>query len=267
MRNPMRSFRFGLLAASFLAFFFLLTGRLSVDARPNQDPSRSPVLIELFTSEGCSDCPPADALLATLDQSQPIAYAQMIVLSEHVDYWDSEGWRDPYSSHDLTTRQEDYAERFHLPSSYTPQMVVNGNAQFVGSDQKAAFAAIEKAASTHLVPIRLSGIRTMGDAHVRVQIDINPPNPATFAGDIWIALADDSDESSVTAGENAGRSLSHVAVVRHLVRIGDVYHRVYSAGGAYYTGEARLHGLRIVAFVQQGSGGKILALGTARLPD
>src|SRR6202030_1914750 len=135
----------------------------SAEPKPIGDATaRTPVLVELFTSEGCSDCPPADALLKKLDRSEPVRNAQLVVLSEHVDYWNDIGWKDPYSSHEFSVRQGDYAHRFRLDGPYTPQMVVDGETQFVGSDERRAIETIEGAAKAEKVPVTLSSVHLEG---------------------------------------------------------------------------------------------------------
>jgi len=175
------------------------------------------VLVELFTSEGCSSCPPADVLLERLDRSQPIPGAQIIVLSEHVDYWNRIGWADPYSSPAFSARQEQYARRFRTRGPYTPQMVVDGRSEFVGSDARTAESAI-RAATKHTK----CTIRIAEDGGSAV-IDVGPmPTGTTRKAVVFATYAADSGTQDVLRGENKGRRLHHVAIVKELKQIGTV---------------------------------------------
>src|SRR5579863_3747623 len=190
----------------------ILTPLLGLSAEPNQ---RVPVLAELFTSEGCSTCPPADTFLMQLDKKQPVKKAQIIVLSEHVDYWNTQGWTDPFSSPQFSARQTAYNKTFRA-DNYTPQLVVDGCEHFVGSDVGGILAGISHAVARPKVPIRIASVQRDGsEAVVTVSVPAAP-------GDLWIAVADERDESSVKRGENSGRTLPHVAVVRHLEKVGSV---------------------------------------------
>ena len=203
----------------------------------------APVLVELFTSEGCSDCPPADRLLARLD-------TQAIVLSEHVDYWNQLGWKDPFSSALFSRRQESYCSQLNSKGPYTPQMVVDGETEFVGSDSGRAAAAIAKASRRPKAAVKLT--RTAAGLEVEIT---SPP----AGGEVWMALADDHDASTVTAGENRGRRLEHVAVVRSLQKIGSV-----KRGGSFsHLLELPAAGTpqRVVVFVQQSREGRVTGSG------
>jgi hypothetical protein len=195
-----------LVAGALNLFVPLLSGQAATPSAPAQ---RVPVLVELFTSEGCSDCPPADALLAKLDATQPISGVQAIVLSEHVTYWNHQGWSDPFSFEMMTERQEDYGRRFGLDSNYTPQMVVDGVEQFVGSNSRALVAAVEKEQKTPKQSIVIDGA-TWDHGAAQFSIRASVPTGAR----ILAVLAADSTHQEVSSGENAGRTLRHTAVVR-----------------------------------------------------
>jgi hypothetical protein len=205
------------------------------------DSARAPVLVELFTSEGCSSCPPADRLLESLDPDA-------IVLSEHVDYWDRLGWRDPYSGHANTQRQGEYARGFGIEGPYTPQMVIDGVTEFVGNDERRARDEVARARSREKIGVHLA--RTT--AGVRVQID-----PAAKASDVWLALADNSGTSQVAAGENQGHSLHHVAILRSLRKIGAV-----KRGTAFaQTIDVPPGAGRVIVFVQDSGLGRVYGVG------
>jgi hypothetical protein len=185
---------------------------------------RKPVLVELFTSEGCSSCPPADALLARLGAQQAVAGAETIILEEHVDYWDNQGWRDPFASASATKRQEEYADRLG-GGVYTPEMIVDGRAAFVGSESGEARREIEAATGAPKAEIRLewanNATGTTGNStvlHIRVG-----KLPATADGtksEVFLAITENHLHSSVLRGENTGRALEHDGVVRQFTRVG-----------------------------------------------
>src|ERR1700688_3446578 len=133
---------------------------------------REPVVVELFTSEGCSSCPPSDALLAELDAKQPLGAAEIIAIEEHVDYWDELGWKDPYSSSAWTARQNDYAGTLHNGNAYTPQMVVDGTTGFVGSRGGTAQQEIAKAATNRKARVEISQVSSVESKSVALKVSI-----------------------------------------------------------------------------------------------
>lgn len=220
--------------------------------------ANTPVLVELFTSEGCSSCPPADSLLARIEKEQPVPGALAIVLSQHVDYWDQLGWRDPYSHAQFTRRQGVYAGRFNGQGNYTPQMVVDGKVEFVGSDTRRALTAIAEAAKKPKSGVRLTSVeKKSGEWTVHVDVDAVPAD-----AEIMLALVEPNASSQVTRGENGGRALQHVAVVRTLIPAGNV------AKGSTFMKDVVLKTTaphqRAVVFVQAKNQGPVL--GAALLP-
>ena len=233
------------------------------------DGSRTPVLIELFTSEGCSSCPPADALLEKLDRSQPVNGAELIVLSEHVDYWNDIGWKDPYSSREYSERQSAYAARFGRSGIYTPQMVVDGHSELVGSDERGAIKAVENESRFVKVPLSLSGLHFENNK-VSMHVEAGPLEPSMGArsANLYLAIADESDVSQVSRGENAGRTLKHVAVLRSLVPVGTVNKtdKVSKDVTVNVSNESRGR-LRIVGIIQEQSAGRVLGVASAQLSN
>ncbi len=220
---------------------------------------RPPVLVELFTSEGCSSCPPADALLQQLDRQQVVPEVNVIVLSEHVDYWNHLGWADPWSSRSFSNRQEFYARLFGTSGPYTPQMVVDGAAEFIGSDVHAAMTAIRSASRKPKLPIRLS-IENAGN----MRLEIDAADPGKHKLDIYVAVAENSATSNVLRGENRGRTLRHVAIARDLRRVGTFAERNGYAGSIPIPAFTAPAPRRVIAFVQDAGSGGIL--GAAQAP-
>jgi hypothetical protein len=177
----------------------------------------APILVELFTSEGCSSCPPADQLLQKMD-TQPFPSVDLVVLSEHVTYWDQQGWRDAYSSAEVTERQRLYQQRLHFDEVYTPQMVIDGTHQFTGSDGPAAAAALKAVAPDAKIPVSISAI-SVDHKIVNAHIAIAAGDGGGHTLGVFAVLALNHAETDVKSGENAHKQLTHTAVVRTLTRV------------------------------------------------
>jgi len=213
-------------------------------------PGKVPVLVELFTSEGCSTCPPADDLLRRLKEKQPIEGVELIALGFHVDYWDRQGWKDRFSSAAYTRRQADYAKRFH-DEVYTPQMVIDG--EHLVQDGSTIPRIVATAASVPK-PVTLVLKQNGGNAEMLVQG--SPGNAQLF-----LALVEDGLETSVKGGENQGRTLHHAAVVRDWHPLGGASQN--SADKSIplnIPADADKSRLQLVAFAQDPATGLILGL-------
>jgi len=210
-----------------------------------QAQDRVPVLVELFTSEGCSSCPPADILLAELQGHKAEPNLDFIVLSEHVDYWDNLGWKDPFSSKSFTQRQETYARIEGNRDIYTPQAVIDGRFSTVGSDRSNVLKALAASGAKPKPPLNLSVTHEPGALLLEAASREN--------GDLWIAITQDKAVSRVAHGENAGRTLTHVGVVRSLINVRGNQARIE-------IDPSWPASLNLVAFVQDAATGRILQL-------
>ncbi|MGA8067694.1 MAG: DUF1223 domain-containing protein [Terriglobales bacterium] len=268
MRITITRFAGGAVLAAFLMNLGAVVV-LAADLRMNQSAQPVPVLVELFTSEGCSSCPPADALLERLDQLQPVAGAEAIVLSEHVDYWNHDGWKDVYSSSFFTDRQNDYERRFGVSSAYTPQMVVDGSKELNGSDATAVSRAIESARSHFKIPVRISTVALVNPKTFRVHLEVEAL-PADFKArkaDIFVAVALNRAASHVSAGENKGRDIHHVAVAMSINKVGTVEKGMnFDREVLMKVATFDLANLRLIAFVQGSDGGEVVGAALLRAP-
>lgn len=272
------SARFALFVASLFVFLFLRNAPVVAGQRPQVESKAEatgtanadahPILVELFTSEGCSSCPPADALLLRMDTSPAIAGTQFIVLSEHVDYWDHDGWKDPNSSAALTERQEAYVHTLGLREPYTPQLIVDGISEMRANDPKQADKVFHDAALAPEVPVRIGEVSVDAGNPVVIRTRIEADGEADQRNaDVYVAVALDRVESQVLHGENGGKRLTHVAVVQEIRKIGKL------SKGKNFAEAVQLklkpgtdpNNIRLVAFVQEPGPGRILGA-TLRRP-
>jgi len=253
---------YGMMRRSAACLFLLM---LAGAIRTTQAAPPTPILLELFTSEGCSDCPAADVLLDRLVATQPVTGAEVIALEQHVDYWDRLGWKDRFSSAAFTNRQQVYGARFGNGNIYTPQMVVDGATQFVGSDANAAQRAVSKslAAPHGTLSIKVEEVTRPALVVTVTARGLPTPGRGDHA-DIILALTEDHLKTDVKRGENHGRTLSHTAVVRHMVSIGEATSDESSTarGEISLAADWQRDALKVVAFVQERRGRQVLASGT-----
>jgi hypothetical protein len=230
--------------------------------------TRAVVVAELFTSEGCSSCPPADEVLTRLVQRQPIDGVEVLALGEHVDYWDQLGWRDPFSSAIFSGRQSNYDARvFHRNEVYTPQLVIDGRLQRVGSDLDGIQQAIKQAADSPKAAVQLV-LGGQGDQELSVDVRVDVPPALTLREpvDVLIAVAEDNLTTEVRRGENHGRTLRHSAVVRSLTSIGtqSPENRTWSMHVPLSVASGwKLANVRVIGFLQERESRRIVGAGSA----
>jgi hypothetical protein len=255
-----------LLVVGALAFVSSCGANADMSAPPNQRLPAGPhatVLVELFTSEGCSSCPAADDELAELVRNQPIADVTVVGLGEHVDYWDNLGWRDVYSSAAFTARQSHYDNSvFRTGSIYTPQAVVDGHFQMVGSDRSALRRAIQAAARSVKASVSLN-LQPAGttDARATVIVDVPAALAADHPLDVMYGIVERNLVTDVRSGENGGHVLKHGAVARSLERAGTVKptERAFSRAISLPIGASwKKADLQLVAFVQDRTTGHVI---------
>jgi hypothetical protein len=214
-----------------VALFGLMTGTAFAAPRP--------VVVELFTSQGCSDCPPADALLSHVKATDP----DILALDLHVTYWDNAAWKDPFSLQAATDLQDHYASLRGSTEVYTPEAVVDGKTQFVGSDKATMAAAISRAramiATSDTTPVSVEAVNGQVSVHV---------GPGKGVATVWLFGFDPKRTTTVRGGENGGVTLTEVNVVRSITRLG-------TWDGQPLELEIRVPaGLRFAALVQRSDG-------------
>jgi hypothetical protein len=224
---------------------------------------RKAVVVELFTSEGCSSCPPADELLGHLRHDLSAKNIQVIPLGFHVDYWDGLGWKDRFSSASFTQRQEQYARNLKVDGPYTPEMVVDGAVEFVGNDAERAQGAIrQEAAQPEIATVKISPAITD-------QLAVQVKSPVSGGeGVVMLAITEDNLATQVGAGENGGRTLHHAAVVRELRPLGKLHEGSFEATVPLkLEKEWKPADLRAIVFVQQAPSGRIEGATSVALTD
>ena len=269
-RNPARFLRrnpWAILALA--AAVAASTTAVAYASRSGDTAAPVPVIVELFTSEGCSSCPPVDAFLRKVDALQPVKGVQVIGIEEHVDYWNHDGWVDPYSALQWTTRQEGYVMKFKDQTPFTPQMVVDGEQQIIRVTPAAVLEAIRTAAQQESVQVSIQAGAADGEHAQQFDIRVTPGSAKPPKADVWLAVTEEGLQADVTGGENKGSMLQHGSVVRSLEKIG----AIPGKGGAAFAAAPRVKfksgwkkpNLHVVVFVQDHKTLQIVGAASAKV--
>ena len=248
----------GIITASLIAFGALTPKNNK--SKSKTDVGKGFAVVELFTSEGCSSCPPADELAARIEKES--AGKPIYILAYHVDYWNSLGWKDIFSKADFSKRQRQYAQYLNISSVYTPQVVVNGKKEFVGSEEGTLRTAIRTALQTD-APAQLVLTDVKTDAgHLSLRYQANATGDHTA---LLIALVQKQAQNHIKGGENGGRTLSHVQIVKNLQSIvltGNNSGNESMALPANFAAD----GFEVIGFLQNTSTGQIIGATKAAIP-
>jgi hypothetical protein len=262
--------RYRIAAAAIVAGLLAGSAAVAYARHKNDTTAPIPVVVELFTSEGCSSCPPIDTFLRKVDTFQPIKGVQVIGIEEHVDYWNQDGWVDPYSALEWTERQEAYVMKFKDKTPFTPQLVVAGDKEMVGANTTQIFSAIRQAAEQENVQVSVQPGTADGKDAQQFSVRVTSAGSAKPAkADVWLAVTENGLEMQVTSGENSGRTLQHASVIRSLEKIGTLSDKTAAA----FTADPRVKfksswkkpNLHIVVFVQDHKSLQIVGAGSANV--
>ena len=264
----------GALAILFAASYRMASGQLPVSEVP-ASANGAVVVAELFTSEGCSSCPPADEILTRLVQQQPFDGITVLGLSEHVDYWNRLGWVDPFSSAAFTRRQVDYQEEvFRTPLIYTPQIIVDGHLEQTGSRGDRVSQAIIQAAQLPKASVNVAAAlgpdTDTGDLRIDIEVNVVVPPEVTVQGaaNVVLAITEDHLGIDVLGGENRGRQLKHTGVVRKLLTIGELMPETptwSTETSVPLAPQWKTENLKIIVFLQEQQSWRIVGAGWSKV--
>lgn len=242
-----------------LSFLRIETTAQKLPDQTKNHSKKSFVLLELFTSEGCPTCPPADANLAFLEREQPFADTEVVTLALHVDYWNSVNWKDAYSSPVFSRRQQIYSQALKVNQSYTPQMIVDGRIEFTGNNIAKAQRAILEAAKTPKARIEIAAAAAADKYTIKIS-DV----PAHENATVFLAVTESGLASNRKGVTQFGTDAGQTSIVRSLSSLGMLtaaQTNLELETALQINSEWKRENLKIVVFVQENASRKILGVG------